>query len=143
MAIPVGAPDWQGQILTGVGAPITPQNLQALAAWQRGEGGTANNNPFNTTWQMPGATPYNTLPGGGHVYNYLTPAQGINATIRTLHNGLYAPILRALQAGTNSQAVAQAIANSQWGTGGRALTELPYTPAPRVPVYQGVVNRLT
>ena len=114
MATP-GVQGWQNQILQGVGAPSTPQNMTALNAWAQAEGGSAANNPFNTTEPMQGASNYNSV----GVRNYLTPQQGIKATIDTLNGpiGNYGPILAALKAGNNPMAVAQAIAGSQWGTG--------------------------
>lgn len=121
MAAP-GVANWQKQILTGVGAPVTPQNLKAFNAWAQAEGGTASNNPFNTTEPMPGATSYNSV----GVRNYLNPQQGINATIQTLKGpiGNYGPILAALRAGNNPMAVAKAIAGSQWGTGSGVINVL-------------------
>jgi len=123
MAVPQ-LPGWQHQILRGVGAPITPQNLSALNAWAHTESGTATNNPFNTTMtmqNMAGATPYNTIQtknGPIHVWNYTSPQQGINATINTLNNGYYGDIIGALRAGTNPMAVARAVDASPWGTSG-------------------------
>src|SRR5215467_3344251 len=105
MAAP-GVQNWQAQILRGVGAPATPTNFDALAAWQRAEGGTALNNPFNTTLLTPQATGAINSVG---VRNYATPEAGIQATIDTLNNGRYAPIIAALRAGNNAQAVASAV----------------------------------
>lgn len=124
------SPGYAAAILQGIGAPSTPQNLLALHAWQQAEGGTATNNPFNTTQPFQGATNYNSV----GVKNYATPEHGIQATIQTLQNGHYGNILQALHQGDNATAVGQAIANSPWGTGSGVLRVLgsPNGLAPQV-----------
>jgi biotin carboxyl carrier protein len=131
VAVP-GSSEWQSQILRGVGAPITPANLQVVDAWQRAEGGTALNNPFNTTQLAPGASSYNSV----GVRNYPTPQAGIDATIQTLRNGRYQNVLDALRQGTSAMGTAQAIAASPWGTGAgveRVLGGPSGAPAPTLP----------
>src|SRR5262245_48522793 len=125
MAVP-GAQNWQAQILQapGINAPLTRQNFDALNAWQRAEGGTALNNPVNTTLSTPGATSYNNLGGGTGVQNYQTPQAGIQATINTLTNGNYGGVLSALRAGNNAQAVASAVGASPWGTSGSLMSQV-------------------
>lgn len=123
MAAP-GIPNWQVQILRGIGAPVTPSNLTFLNAWTRAEGGGAANNPFNTTQHAPGATSYNSV----GVRNYTSPQQGIAATTQTLLNGRYGNILSALREGTNARAAASALANSPWGTGNLVLKMLGGAP---------------
>lgn len=120
-------------ILRGVGAPITPANLTALNAWHQAEGGSASNNPFNTTQPYGGATPYNSA----GVRNYPTPDAGIQATVRTLQNGRYGNILSALKEGKSPIAVGQAIAQSPWGTGQGVLRVLgqPAVSTPPGPSY--------
>lgn len=124
MAAP-GVNDWQQQLLTAIKAPNTPQNLTALNAWQRAEGGSALNNPFNTTLQA-GATP--TPYNSAGVRNYASPQAGINATIQTLTAPQYAsgyqPIISALRAGNNAQAVASAVGASPWGTSGSLMSQI-------------------
>jgi murein DD-endopeptidase MepM/ murein hydrolase activator NlpD len=137
MAVP-GSANWQSQILgaPGINAPLTRQNFNALDAWQRAEGGTALNNPFNTTQTMPGSTAYNNVPGTAGVQNYSTPGQGIAATIATLTNGRYGSILDALRQGNNAQAVASAVGASPWGTSGRLMSQIlggSPVPAPTTP----------
>src|SRR5215469_2775622 len=101
MAIPQGG--WKQEIANGLGIKLTPAVSTFFDAWARAEGGAALNNPWNTTQMAPGATAYNSV----GVRNYLTPQQGIQATIQTLQNGRYGNILQALGAGTNSMAMAQ------------------------------------
>jgi cell wall-associated NlpC family hydrolase len=118
MAIPQ-IQNWQGLLLEKLGKPDTPANRQFLDAWQRSEGGTAANNPFNTTQRAPGSTAYNTN-NGFPVQSYTNPQQGIQATVDTLNNGRYANILNALQQGNSALNAAYALRDSPWGTG--ALT---------------------
>lgn len=112
MAVPA-LPDWQKQILLGVGAPLTPSNLSYVNAWQQAEGGRATNNPFNTTQPLGNASSYNSV----GVRNYPTPQAGIQATIDTLKNGRYGNIIAALRQGNDPMAAANALAASPWGTG--------------------------
>lgn len=104
-------------LLNALGYPETPQNVQALTAWQRAEGGnwqnTARYNPFNTTLDEPGATPINSV----GVKAYTSWQQGLTATLDTLSGSAYGGIRQALAAGNNPQAVADAISSSPWGTG--------------------------
>src|SRR5262252_3125496 len=118
MAIPK-IHDWRERILVGVGVPVTNENLKFLDAWSRAEGGSASNNPFNTTLQTGGSTGfYNQLPGGIGVQNYGSPQAGIDATVNTLTNGRYGNIIGALKRGDNAMNAANALAASHWGTGG-------------------------
>jgi hypothetical protein len=58
------------------------------------------------------------------VKNYATYQDGIDANAHALMNGRYTNILDALRAGTSATAVAQAIADSPWGTNGGVLRVL-------------------
>lgn len=95
--------NWERQVLLLVGAPVTNENVAFLDAWQGYEGGSARNNPLNTTQTAPGAAAYNTLPGGGHVWSYPNPSVGAQATAETLQNHYYPDLLQALRSG-NPQA---------------------------------------
>lgn len=111
-----GAPDtgnFASDLLTGLGVPVTPENLRVIDAWMRAEGGASHNNPLNTTQGAPGASDFNSV----GVKTYTSYQQGLQATIQTLTNGLYSNILDALRSGTSAKAVADAIAASPWGTG--------------------------
>jgi len=107
---------WAKALLKALNAPLTTQNLAAIVAWEMAEGGHWNNsahyNPLNTTWTMPGSTSMNSV----GVKAYVSWQQGFKATLKTLHNGYYDGILRALRRGDNAQAVADAVADSPWGT---------------------------
>lgn len=83
-------------MLALIGAPATPANIRFLDAWQKGEGGTATNNPLNTTKRgYAGETDYNSV----GVKNYPTPSIGAIATAQTLQNGYYPHIVAALRSG--------------------------------------------
>ena len=108
---------WAQALLKSLGVPMTADNVAAIVAWEMAEGGnwynTAYYNPLNTTQSMPGATVFNSV----GVKAYTSWAQGMRATVLTLHNGLYGGILEALKAGNDADAVASAVASSPWGTG--------------------------
>lgn len=105
--------DFARDVLAGIGAPVTAENLRVMEAWMRAEGGAEHNNPLNTTQGAEGATDFNSV----GVKTYKSYQQGVQATIETLMNGYYANIISALRQGTSARAVADAIAASPWGTG--------------------------
>jgi hypothetical protein len=111
---------WESQLLHSIGAPATPENLRALAAWRQAEGGTAAFNPLNTTEGAAGASDYNRV----GVKNYIDETSGIHATAQTLLNGRYGNILSALRDGRSAQAVAHAVGASPWGTSGQLMSEV-------------------
>jgi len=132
MAIPQ-IPDWRERILLGVGARPTTENLRFFDAWAHSEGGSAENNPFNTTQVSGQKRNYNDLGSGIGVQRYLTPQQGIDATINTLTNGRYGNIIGALRAGDDAMKAAAALRDSPWGTGALTMKVLggnagDYTP---------------
>jgi len=105
---------WAKDFLTRVGAPITASNVQAIAAWETAEGTKAAYNPLATTQGgYAGETTFNSV----GVKNYASYQDGLDANVQVINNGLYANILAALHQGDDAQAVAQAVANSPWGTG--------------------------
>ncbi|HET9731030.1 MAG TPA: hypothetical protein VFR41_16485 [Acidimicrobiia bacterium] len=104
---------WARDFLTQLGMPVTSENVRAIAAWQQAEGTAAQFNPLATTQAgFAGETRFNSV----GVKNYASYADGITANVRAITNGLYSNILGALQQGTSAMDVAQAIANSPWGT---------------------------
>lgn len=127
---------WQQQLLRQIGAPATPQNLSFLDAWLHAEGGTASNNPFNTTQSAPGASNYNSV----GVKNYGSPQAGLAATVATLQNGRYQPILDSLRRGNNAQQTANALVASPWGTKHIYLNGSPVSPqSPQLPAAPAAV----
>jgi len=131
---PAGSDDaFYGKILSGIGAPVTPENKRFMYAWRVAEGGQAAFNPFNTTQGAPGATNYNTA----GVKNYTSEEQGVAATVKTLLNGRYGEIVSVLRDGGPgaSAAAAQALARSPWGTGELVFRVLKGR-GQRKPIYQ-------
>jgi hypothetical protein len=111
------APDqtqWATAFLGKVGAPVTASNLQAMTTWMAREGGNWNNNatynPLNTTQNMKGATSMNSV----GVKAYASWDQGLQATVNTINNGKYSPVLNALRQGTSAAAVLSAVQDSPW-----------------------------
>jgi murein DD-endopeptidase MepM/ murein hydrolase activator NlpD len=110
-------------------APETPANTTFLNAWQRAEGTQAGFNPLATTLPLPGATSFNSA----GVRNYPNFPTGLRATAQTLLNGRYDPIVSGLRSGTATAVqLAQAVADSPWGTGRGVLNVLgaPGVPTP-------------
>lgn len=106
-------PDQFGtRLLQKLNLPVTAANLAFLSAWQKAEGGSADN-PFNTTQDAPGATNFNSI----GVKRYPSVAEGLDATAETLNNGYYGGILAALRQGSDPMVAARALADSPWGTG--------------------------
>jgi hypothetical protein len=103
------------QILVGIGAPVTPTNLNLLKAWQTAEGSTSAYNPFNTTQRVavPGVTDYNST----GVKNYPDPQTGVTATVSTLLNGKYGPVVAGLRAQSPDAFVAGLVASPWAGSG--------------------------
>ena len=127
--------EWAQLFLAFNKFPITSPNLTAVVSWEIQESGdpanAGGNNPLNTTQGWPGATDFNSFGPNGeyHVKNYLTIEDGLSATSAGLHNGLYEPIIAALEAGDNAQAVIDAVMASPWGTKNIHLVEPPIEPA--------------
>lgn len=109
---------WAASLLKRLNIPQSSGALQALVGWEKAEGGNWNNdaryNPLNTTQGAPGA---GNTGAQGNIKAYTSWGQGLNATVQTLKNGRYNPILSALKQGDPS-AVASAIGQTPWGTSG-------------------------
>ena len=117
----VDSVQWARDFLTKLNMPITNDNVRAVSAWEQAEGTNASFNPLATTQGgFAGETQFNSV----GVKNYATYQNGIDANAHALMNGRYTNILDALRAGNNADAVAQAIKNSPWGTGGLVLRVL-------------------
>lgn len=109
---------WAVALLKRLHDPVTPENVRAIEGWEKAEGGHWHNdakyNPLNTTQPMPGA---GNTGSQGNIKIYRSWGQGLDATVKTLHNGHYANILSALHRGNSAENVASAIASSPWGSG--------------------------
>jgi hypothetical protein len=105
---------WARDFLKAINMPITSENVRAITAWEQAEGTAAHFNPLATCQGgFAGETNFNSV----GVKNYASYQDGITANAHGIENGRYSNILAALKAGNNAMAVAQAIANSPWGTG--------------------------
>jgi len=117
----VDSVQWARDFLAKLNMPITAENVRAISAWEQAEGTKASFNPLATTQSgFAGETRFNSV----GVKNYVTYQDGIDANAHALMNGRYTNILDALRAGNSAEAVAQAIANSPWGTHGGVLRVL-------------------
>lgn len=107
-------------VLTGLGVTPDQAHLVGPMAWALAEGGWTENaatfNPLDTTLALPGSRPINTV----GVQAYLSQPQGARATLKTLTNGLYDPVIEALRDGTPAE-LAAAVGASPWGTPARLI----------------------
>ena len=108
---------WAQQFLSAIGEPQTQCNVAAVTAWEQAEGGGpggdgAAYNNLNTTEPEPGDWSINSV----GVRAYPSYGEGLQANVTAITNGLYGGVLSALRAGSNAQAVADAVASSPWGT---------------------------
>lgn len=102
------------KILERIDAPVTKENMKFLYAWRQSEGGRARNNPFNTTQRYKGATDYNWV----GVKHYLTPEDGLEATVKTILNGRYRCIVDGLRNDIGAENISKCYSDLKtWGTG--------------------------
>lgn len=124
------------KILTGLGAPITNENLKFLYGWRQSEGGEAQFNPFNTIWDMgedkencyynclksgTSTTPIKcrTCPEGYKpgVRNYKTEQIGLEATLKTLNQSSFSCITDGLKNNIGAAKISECQSLNVWGTG--------------------------
>ncbi|MHB8510819.1 MAG: hypothetical protein ACYDCC_01455 [Actinomycetota bacterium] len=103
---------WAQAFLTFITAPVARNNLISLVAWQTAEYTNARWNPLATTYPMPGDSTFN----GASVRNYVSLAQGLQATLKTLQapGHSYEAILRSLASNADPMTTARAINASDW-----------------------------
>ena len=112
---------WSIGLLDLLGDPVTVENIRALSAWIGAESNNSRyHNPLATTMGASGASDVNSV----GVKSYPNDIIGLDATVRTLHNGYYPAILAALAQGNSAQRVVVAVASSPWGTGINAVRRL-------------------
>lgn len=109
-------------VLEGIGAPVTSENLTFFYAWRQAEGAKATYNPFNTTQKKENSTLWNCLKKKegkcvAGVRNYNSEEDGIDATIKTLKNGHYKCIVDGLKNDIGAKKIAQCSDLKTWGTG--------------------------
>jgi hypothetical protein len=102
------------KILSCLGAEPTKGNMSFFYAWRQAEGGTAANNPFNTTMKMPGATKYKDNTHG--VKNYKSVEDGIEATCKTLKLHYYTDIVNGLKNDVGLKKLSRMSSIKTWGT---------------------------
>jgi hypothetical protein len=121
---------WCDGVCGQLAAPPGGVNQETLTHWEAAEGGASHMNPLNTTWFMPGATIWNTLPSGAHVWTYASVNDAIIATVNTLLNGLYPTIVAHLRNSVPFTEWQDACPElEEWGTG---CDWLPSKPPPVV-----------
>lgn len=102
-------------VLSQMGLPVTPENLNFMTSWESAEGGnwhnTASFNPLNTSQQMPGEL--GTMGTQGNIRRYANWQQGVDATVKTISNGRYAAIINALK-NSDAQGAVAALVASPW-----------------------------
>lgn len=114
---------WEADILNGIGAPTSSNNVGKLNAWNRCEGNKAGgsglpiNNPFNTTLNINAGTSVN----GAGVKAYPSWAAGLQATVQTLQGGAYKSIVQNLTSDGPFDQFASAVGSSPWGTSGACI----------------------
>jgi hypothetical protein len=94
-------------------APVTQENMKFLMAWRQAEGKAGRFNPFNTTYDLPGSSNFNSV----GVKNYQTSKDGLVATVKTLKNGRYDCIVNGLRNDLGADRIAQCESLKTWGTG--------------------------
>ena len=91
----VGASDaerdkFAAEVLKGIGAKPTKENVEAMQIWMNKEGGSTRNsatyNYLNTTAKMPGSVNYKTKQEGRGVQAYNSFEDGVAATIKTFND---------------------------------------------------------
>ena len=133
------ADEFYKKILAKLGAPITDGNMIFMKAWRQAEGGKAIYNPWNTIQGgYPGATKYNDKPG---VKNYTRLEDGIDATYKTITNGIYPNIVAALKKGIKDKTEAYNLAVSlqKQGKDLWAWVRGPYSKSSDLPGYVAAV----
>lgn len=112
--------DFYKDILIGIDAPITDENMLFLYGWRQSEHTKAKNNPFATTKSGFGGTKFGDNPAG--VKDYPTKEDGVKATIATLKNGYYDCIVNGLKNNIGAKEISQKC-NSDLKTWGTHATE--------------------
>lgn len=111
--------DFARALLSRLGLPVTDNNVAALIAFQAHEGGHMHNaaafNPMNTTWKMPGSSTGSGLSKSIGVQAYSSWDDGLEATAKTLSNGLYGGIINSLKRSASPDETLRAVGASKWG----------------------------
>lgn len=92
--------------------PVEDNNLKSIVCWIASENSGALFNPLDTEEHWEGSTDYNSA----GVQNYTSYEAGLDATVATLLNGFYGPIVQALQTNQPMAVTCSLIENSVWGS---------------------------
>lgn len=120
------AKQWAESLLTGIGAPVTPDNVQVVYDWEVSEGGGGKYNPLNQG-PVPGH-PELTTTGqqyGGGAADYASWQAGLTGAVDYLNMQSYVAVKQALKAGDATGARAAIIASPWAGShygGGSAFS---------------------
>lgn len=102
----------------GVASPNASQ-MRFFEIWRQKEGASAAWNPFNTTQKATDSSFYNRITDTTGVQNYPNRQTGIDATVKTLKNGYYEALLKAILAIKDEASIKVAMGElhkSPWGT---------------------------
>lgn len=114
---------YRTRFLGCLGIPVSAERLRFLEAWAIAEGGTAAFNAWNTTYQIQGATRYNSV----GVRNYLDAEMGTCGAVLTIRLGNYDALVRALRAqGLTAEQICRRGAGglNTWGTTAAAVARV-------------------
>lgn len=111
--------DFAKALLLRLSLPVTENNVAALVAFQAHEGGHMHNsaafNPMNTTWKMTSSSTGSGLSKNIGVQAYSSWDDGLEATAKTLSNGLYSGIINCLKRSAPPDETLRAVGASKWG----------------------------
>lgn len=113
------------QFLLELATPVNNHTLYAILAWMEGEGTKARNNPLATTRSRTNTTEFNSA----GVKNYMTFADGMGATMDTIHLAPYKKLRAEILRGTSAHAICKLIVSSPWGTAAVPLDAILADPA--------------
>ena len=112
------ASTWQAKLLTGLGAPVSTEGVNALTAWANSEGTTWANNPLAICCGGPGAVSCIAQCGSNSpIMSYDTIDHGIAATVRFLSAQSYKGVVQAFQQQQGYKSIWQEINRSGWCRG--------------------------
>ena len=117
--------DFYTQVLKGIKAEPTTENLKFFYAWREAESETATWNPFSTTQKVVGNTNYDKNIKGVPVKNYPSKDVGIKATVAALNQSSYNKIVGGLQKNIGAGKISEFVDELEtWGTGADISTVL-------------------
>ena len=109
---------WEADLLAGIGAPASDDNVLVCDLWAASEGTLAHNNPFAVSGHFRGATTCLAQCGtANEVMAYDTLEHGVEATWAFLGGSYYSGIVGAFRADAGPAALYAAINTSPWCSG--------------------------